>query len=141
MSSRRSLKWIPTATPNRRCCARSECAACRVPSGRCRDASRNVYTCAPKDCGTARLHKCWESGFPVSPNPCSGPLRLSRGRAMHNLRGNCLTELRLLQALDEELPLSEVWLVKLHLESCASCQARLDELQLVSFRVSELHQL
>ena len=60
---------------------------------------------------------------------------------MNNLRGNCLTELRLLQALDEELPLSEVWLVKLHLESCASCQARLEELQLVSSRVSELHQL
>jgi hypothetical protein len=60
---------------------------------------------------------------------------------MNNLRGNCLTELRLLQALDEELPLSEVWLVKLHLESCASCQERLEELQLVSSRVSELHQL
>jgi hypothetical protein len=59
---------------------------------------------------------------------------------MNNLGGNCLTDVRLLQALDEELPRRQAWLVKLHLEACESCQARLEEFRLLSSRVAELHQ-
>lgn len=60
---------------------------------------------------------------------------------MSNSRENCLTEGLLLRALDEELPQRQAWRVKLHLESCESCQARLEEFRLVSSRVAELHQL
>jgi hypothetical protein len=59
---------------------------------------------------------------------------------MSNSDENCLTDAFLLRALDEELPPSQTWQVKLHLESCESCQARLDGLRLVSSRVAELHQ-
>jgi len=60
---------------------------------------------------------------------------------MNNLCRNCLTDVRLLQALDEELPRRQAWQVKLHIESCESCQARLDEMRLVSSRVAELHKV
>jgi hypothetical protein len=58
---------------------------------------------------------------------------------MNNSGENCLTEVLLLRALDEELPRRQAWQVKLHIESCESCQARLDEMRLVSSRVAELH--
>lgn len=60
---------------------------------------------------------------------------------MSNSCGNCLTDLRLLQALDGELPAAEGWRVHMHLERCESCRARLERLRLVSSRVVELHQL
>lgn len=60
---------------------------------------------------------------------------------MSDLAKNCLTDVMLLRALDEELPSREAWLVKLHLESCESCQARLEGLRQISSRVAELHQI
>ena len=59
---------------------------------------------------------------------------------MSNVSGNCLTDLRLVQALDGELPAAEAWRVQLHLETCESCRARLDGLRSVSSRVAVLHQ-
>lgn len=60
---------------------------------------------------------------------------------MSNLGENCLKEELLLRALDEELPARQAWLVRLHLENCESCQARLAELRQISSRVAELHLL
>jgi hypothetical protein len=53
---------------------------------------------------------------------------------------NCVSAGLLLRALDEELPPRQAWLVKLHLERCESCQARLAELGRISSRLAELHQ-
>jgi len=60
---------------------------------------------------------------------------------MSNAGENCLTDAVLLRALDRELPPPQTWQVKLHLEGCESCQARLDGLRLVSSRVADLHQV
>ena len=60
---------------------------------------------------------------------------------MSNPGENCLTDALLLRALDEELPPPQTWQVNLHLESCESCQARLDRLRSVSSRLAELHQI
>jgi len=60
---------------------------------------------------------------------------------MSNVRENCLTDLRLAQALDGELSAAEAWRVQLHLETCESCRARLDGLGSVSSLVAELHKL
>ena len=60
---------------------------------------------------------------------------------MSNVSDHCLADAILLRAMDEELPRRQAWLAKLHLESCESCQARLEELRLVSSGVAELHQI
>ncbi len=52
----------------------------------------------------------------------------------------CPTEGVLLRALDEELPERTGWQVKLHLEGCERCQQRIEELRIISQRVSELAQ-
>ena len=60
---------------------------------------------------------------------------------MNNLGARCASDAVLLRALDEELPPRQAWLLKLHLESCESCQARFDGLRQISSRVAELHQV
>lgn len=50
---------------------------------------------------------------------------------MSNLGENCVTDALLLGALDGELPPRQAWLVKLHLETCESCQGRFEELRRV----------
>lgn len=58
---------------------------------------------------------------------------------MSDLGKNCVTDALLVRALDGELPPRKAWLVKLHLESCESCQTRLEGLRQILSRVVELH--
>jgi len=60
---------------------------------------------------------------------------------MSKFSENCLPDLRLVQALDGELPAAEAWRAQLHVETCESCRARLDGLRSVSSGVTELHQV
>ena len=60
---------------------------------------------------------------------------------MSNLGENCMTDALLAGALDGELPPRQAWLVKLHVESCESCQARFEELRRVSSQVAALHHI
>ncbi len=53
----------------------------------------------------------------------------------------CLGDTLLLRALDEELAPRKAWLVKLHLDHCEPCRARLEEMRRITAQVGELQQV
>jgi hypothetical protein len=58
---------------------------------------------------------------------------------MNNFHDHCLKASLLVQALDEELPEQTAWRVKLHLERCEACQARLQRLRSTTSQIGEVH--
>jgi len=53
----------------------------------------------------------------------------------------CVEDGLLLGALDQELAPRQAWLVKLHLDGCELCRARLEEMRRITLQVGELHQV
>jgi len=59
---------------------------------------------------------------------------------MSNFDRKCVPDALLLRALDEELEARQAWLVKLHLDHCESCRARMEEMGRMTWQVGELQQ-
>jgi hypothetical protein len=59
---------------------------------------------------------------------------------MSNIGRKCVPNGLLVRALDQELAPRQAWLVKLHLDRCESCRARMEEMRRVTSQVGELQQ-
>jgi hypothetical protein len=59
---------------------------------------------------------------------------------MSNFGRKCMPDGLLLRAVDQELTQRQAWLVKLHLDHCEPCRARMEEMRRITSQVGELQE-